>query len=302
MNEKAIWTVKMFEKEQGNWFSVENQTLYVDFMETWSWTIRNIKYMGDEIAGEYGAHGSVVRVDTGTGPKDYYYIGTSHGFETVKAFSILVDGKDQEYRPGAICSGKRIVIRKESNLGPFDHKMEITFPASGDYIVEKHSYKVVENLNERVSFLFAFMHELNNALDQWLAVLAGGKELEGKLRNCGDGKLALESDIKAVTLYSRTMRKGVTFVYPEVYKGARQLESEMSKGTTGHFGSSIVDRKEDNKLYFRPEVKKIGYKLADVFEYSLKVIPFSAEPDEWRDKGKALAVFDKSKQEGRKEF
>ena len=291
MPEEAIWTVKMFQREQGNWFSVESDVLYVDFMEAWSWTIRNIRYMGDEIAGETGAHGSVVRVDTGTGPKDYHYIGTSHGFETVRNFSILVDGKNQKYVLGKTCSGREVVVRKASNLGPLDHQMEITFPASGDCLIEKHSYKVVEDLTGRFTYLFAFMHCNNSALDQWLAVLPDGKELEGKLPNCGDGRLVLESDVKSLILYSQAMRKGVTFVYPQVYKGARQIESEISQGTTGHFGNCIVDRKEDNKLYFRPEVKKMGYRPGDVFEYSLKVIPFSAGAAGWKDKGKELAVF-----------
>ncbi len=294
MVEDPIWTIKTFQRDQGNWFSVESKTLYVDFMETWSWTIRNIRYMGDEIAGETGAHGSVVRVDTGKGPKDYHYIGTSHGFEMVRNFSILVDGKDQEYALGKTCSGRTVVVCKESNLGPFDHQMEITFTASGDCLIEKHSYKVIEYLNERFTYLFAFMHCNNSALDQWLAVLPDGKEFEGKLPNRGDSRLFLERDIKSLTLYSRTMTKGVTFVYPQVYKGARKIESEISQGTMGHFGNCIVDRKKDNKLYFRPEVKGMGYKEGDVFEYSLKVIPFSAEAASWKAKGKELAVFNKS--------
>ena len=293
MAEDAVWTVKTFQRDQGNWFSVESETLYVDFMEAWSWTIRNIKYRGDEIAGEHGAHGSVVRVDTGAGPKDYHYIGTSHGLETVREFSILVDGRERQTTPGKVCSGREVVVRKASNLGPLDHEMEITFAGSGDGLVEKHSYKVAEDLNGRFTYLFAFMHCNNSALDQWLAVPADGKELEGELPNRGDSRLALERDVKSLILYSRAMRKGVTFVYPEAYKGACQIESEISQGTTGHFGNCIVDRKNDNKLYFRPEVKKMGYKPGDVFGYSLRVIPFPAEPDEWRTKGKALAVFDK---------
>ena len=60
----------------------------------------------------------------------------------------------------------------------------------------------------------------------------------------------------------------------------------MKQGATKHFGNSIVDRKNDNKFYFRPEVKDMGYKVGDTFEYSIKVIPFSAEPDEWKIKGK----------------
>jgi len=293
MNEKAIWTVKRFEKEQGNWFSVESDLLYVDFMEAWSWTIRNIRYMGDEIAGEYGAHGSVVRVDTGTGPKDYYYYyGTSHGFETVRECSILVDGKDQEISLGKTCSGREVIVRKESNLGPLDHQMEVTFPAFGDHIIEKHSYTVVEDLNERFSFLFAFMHENSKAFDQWLAVLPDGEELEGELRNRVPGRISLGRDIKSVIFYSSTMKKGATFVYPQIYKGAGRLECEMKEGETKHFGTSIVDMMVGNsKLYFRPEVKGMGYEVGDSFEYRIKVIPFSAEPDEWRDKGKTLAVF-----------
>jgi hypothetical protein len=299
MPEKAIWTVERFEKEQGNWFSVESDVLYVDFMEAWSWTIRNIVYMGDEIAGEYGAHGSVVRVDTGTGPKDYYYYGTSHGFETVRNCSILVDGKEQETSLGKTCSGREVIVRKESNLGPLDHEMEVTFPASGDHITEKHSFTVVEDLNERFSFLFAFMHENSKAFDQWLTVLPDGEELEGELRNRVPGRVSLGRDIKSVIFFSSTMKKGAVFVYPRVYKGAGRLECEMKEGATKHFGTSIVDMMANvgnSKLYFRPEVKGMGYEVGDAFEYRIKVIPFSAEPDEWRAKGKTLAVFDRPKQ------
>ena len=289
MIKDPVWTIKTFRKEQGNWFSVKSNSLYIDFMEEWAWTIRNIRYMGDDIVGESGAHGSVVRMDTGPGPKEYYYIGTSHGHETVKSFSIFVDGKEQQCDSVAIYSGKKVIIRKESNLGPLDHIMEITFPVSGNYIIAKHSYKVVGDLNRGFSFLFAFMHVLNKELIQWFAELECGKHIEGKIPNKCDSRLALESDIKMLILYSQSMKKGVTFVYPEIYKGADKISAEMKLGTTTHFGNSIVDRKNDNKLYFRPEVKEMGYELGDTFEYSVKVIPFSSEPNEWKTIGKSLS-------------
>ena len=290
--EEAAWTIKMFRKDSGNWLSVENKTLYVDFMEEWAWTIRNIRYLGDEIVGEYGAHGSVVRVDTGGGPKDYYYIGTSHGHERVNSSSIVVDGKKQQYKSGSTCYGKEIIIQKESSLGPFDHKMEITFPEKGNYIIEKHSYRVVEDLNERFSFLFAFMHELSTTFDFWLAVLPDWSELEGDQQKRIKGRISLGRDIKSIIFYSSTNTKGVTLVYPRVYKGADKLKVEMKNGSKEHFGTSIVDMNIGNsKLYFRPEVKKMRYKVGDTFEYSIKVVPFSAEPDEWKTKGKKLAVF-----------
>ena len=63
MNGLGMWDVRVFEREGGRWFCLDNGALYVAFMEKWAWTIRNIKHMGDEIVGEYGAHGSVVRME-----------------------------------------------------------------------------------------------------------------------------------------------------------------------------------------------------------------------------------------------
>ena len=51
-----VWTVRMSGEDT---FSVESRNLYVDFSKDQAWTIRNIKYMGQEIVGEYGANGTV---------------------------------------------------------------------------------------------------------------------------------------------------------------------------------------------------------------------------------------------------
>jgi hypothetical protein len=292
MTENAVWSVRAFKKDQENWFSVESEILYVDFMEGWSWTFRNIKYMGkDIIIGEYGANGSVVRVDTGPGPKDYCYHGTSHGLETVKSLSIAADSRSYIYESGMSCSGNEVVIRKESNLGPLDHEAEITFPVSGDHLIEKHSFTVVEDLNKRFSFLFAFMHETDKALYQWSAMLNEGREIEGDLQNRIKGRIGLQSDIKSIIFYGPVEKKGVVYVYPQIYKGAGKIKSEMKNGTSNHFGTSIVDMNIGNsKLYFRPEVKNMGYNVGDTFEYGIKVVPFSAEPDEWKHIGKKRSI------------
>ena len=144
------------------------------------------------------------------------------------------------------------------------------------------------------------MHENSKAFDQWLAVLPDGEELEGELRDTVPGRVSLGRDIKSVIFYSSTMKKGAAFVYPRVYKGAGRLECEMKEGKTKHFGTSISDmmaKVGNSKLYFRPEVKGMGYQVGDGFEYCIKVIPFSAEATGWRDKGRELATFDRSKQE-----
>jgi len=277
----AVWTVRMFDqaggKRPGKRFSVRSEALYVDFNEPCAWTILNIKYHNDEIVGEHGYNGSVASARPKKGSKrKSNWIGTGHGFETVKSLSIVVDGRPYKYKQGDTVSGKTVVIRKESNLGPLDHRSEITLEACGDRIIETHSYKVIEDLSKRFHYLYAFMHCNNNALDQWLAVTEGDKELTGTVGK-GDKSFSLKSDVRVVIFYSEAMKKGVAYVYPEVYKGRDT------------FKNSIWDRKNDNKLYFRPEVKKMGYQLGDTFEYRLTVIPFSAEPGQWKQKGKQLA-------------
>lgn len=65
-------------------------------------------------------------------------------------------------------------------MGPFGHASQITFSQSGNYITEKHSYTVLEDLKKRFRFVYAFMHCNNNALDHWLA-----EELERKRPEIG---------------------------------------------------------------------------------------------------------------------
>jgi len=273
---EVIWTVRMFQKGQQNRFAVENGTMFVDFLEQHAWTIRNIRYGGDEIVGEHGANGTVVNAkpEADAKAKDPW-IGTGHGKEKVQRLAILVDGQERSYQPGGTFSGRVVVIRKLSNLGPLNHVAEITFPVSGDRIIERHIYKVMEDLGQRFNFMYAFMHCNNNSLDQWLALAGDGKELEGRVGQ-GDGKFSLKQDVQAVIFYSAALKKGVVYAYPEVYEGA------------DGFKNAIWDRKGDNKLYFRPAVGK-KYGVGDRFEFRLQVIPFSADPDDWKAQAKELA-------------
>jgi hypothetical protein len=275
-NKDAVWTVKMLAKSQRNRLSVQSKTMYVDLDEKVAWTLRNIKYMGDEIVGVHGYNGSVADAKLRKEDAHARWIGSGHGGEKVKSFLIFVDGKQMQYEPEAEFSGREVITCKQSNMGPLDHKAEIIFPPSGDCIIEKHSYEVPEDLNGNFNSCYVFMHCNNNSLDQWLALLAEGKELEG-VTDKGGADFQLASDIKAIIFYSQAMKKGVAYVYPEVYKGA------------GTFKNSIWDRKNDNKLYFRADVETMGRKVGDTVEYRLKVIPFSAGPDEWKEKGKSEA-------------
>ena len=271
-----VWSVRMSNKQT---LSVESTNLHVDFSRKQAWTIRNIKYMGEEIVGEHGANGCVVNAKPkkGMDPKDPW-IGTGHGKEEVTSFSVLVDNTPHELEAGKPFTCKVIILRKESKMGPLGHNAQITFPESGDCIIEKHSYTVLEDLNKGFNFIYAFMHCNNNALDQWLALLENGKEKEGQAGK-KKNEFSLRRDIKGIIFYSEAMSKGVVYVYPEIYKGADT------------FRNSIWDRAHDNKLYFRPEVLGNNFKVGDKFGFCLKVIPFCAQQTNWKKTGRALAPF-----------
>jgi len=277
MSSNQVWTVRINSVDK---LSVESNNLYVDFSRQQAWTIRNIKYMGQEIVGEHGANGSVVNATPRKGMNQKgHWIGTGHGKEKVTSFTIFVDNIPHEFQKGMTLSGKVITIRKKSIMGPLGHTAQITFPESGACIIEKHSYIVLEDLSERFCFIYAFMHCNNNALDQWVALLGHGKEQEGQVGK-KDNKFSLKQDIERVIFYSEALNKGVVYIYPEIYRGADT------------FKNSIWDRSHDNKLYFRPEVMDKNFKVGDRFEFRLKVIPFSAQRTNWKEIGRTLTGFD----------
>ncbi|MDD2710436.1 MAG: hypothetical protein PHV34_20850 [Verrucomicrobiae bacterium] len=272
------WTAKSLVKGKGNRVEVRNKDLMVDFGEPVAWTICNIRYQDCEIVGEHGYQGTVVNVRLKeAGAKKAGWIGTGHGLEQIKSFAALVNQSNQVLAAGAEYRGGTVAIRKESNIGPFDLVSETLFSATGDHFVERHQYKVLEDLGERFNHLYAFMHCHNNKLTHWLALLGEGKEEQGEAVK-DDNANSLKKDIKAIVFYGPEIQKGVVYVYPEVYEGC----SKPSK-------NFIWDRPKDNKLYFCPEIKRRGYKAGDSFEYAVAVIPFSAGSEDWKTKGRELA-------------
>ncbi|MFC1509419.1 hypothetical protein ACFL60_07030 [Candidatus Omnitrophota bacterium] len=276
LSSAQVWTVRMVDEDS---LSVESTNLHVDFSKDQAWTIRNIRYMGREIVGEYGANGTVVSAEPRKelNTTDRWH-GTGHGKEDVSDYTVFVDSIPHEFRAGMTFSGSEIMLRKESTMGPLGHTAQITFPASGDHFIEKHAYSVLEDFEERFYFVYAFMHCNTNALDQWLALLGGGKEQEGKAGK-QDKSFSLKQDIKGIIFYSEALGTGVVYEYPEVYRGADP------------FRNSIWDREHDNKLYFRPDIRVEDFKTGDRFEFSLKVTPFSAQQTNWKETGRSLAGF-----------
>ena len=266
----ARWRVEA----KGGTVTVTDGELYVGFRQSTAWTMARIKYRDKQLVGPHGSQGTVLTLGKN-------FVGTGHGGEVVHRFFIRSDGKEyepKEQEPMTF-AGREIAVIKESTIGPFHHVAEILFPETGEGILYRYRYRIDQSLDE-FGRMYAFMHCVENDFKNYLAVLPDSSPEEGQVDK-EDGKFVLKKDVKAVVYYSKAAGMGMAFVYPEVYLGAASTKDLVS--------NMIWDRKNDNKLYFNAAIREKGYGVGDEFEYRLKFIPFTAEPDQWKAVGLELA-------------
>jgi hypothetical protein len=266
-----VWDVQIDQERAGLRLTCRSKQLTVDFTEQQAWTLGHIVYRDKELVGQYGANGSVVNARPRPGDEvQDPWIGTGHGREEIRELQLVIDGRPREIEAGAAYAGRAVLLRKRSGLGPLDHEAEIALSPEGNRLTERHAYRVVEPLDERFNFVYAYMHCNRNALRRWLAVVADDRRLEGRAGR-GDREFQLRRDIRAIAFYSPEDEVGVAYVYPQLYQGARK------------FRHSIWDRPADNKLYFRPEVSAERYEAGDRFDFVLSVVPFAADEAQWKE-------------------
>ncbi|MBT3374721.1 MAG: hypothetical protein HN742_31700 [Lentisphaerae bacterium] len=272
--EAPQWRVRTVRDRKPEHVCIDNGVIYVSLNRGQAWTIAQVTYKRDELVGQYGANGTVSACAKGLwGGDKSGWVGTGHGGEIIESFHLIVDGKMHEYSSGVSLAGREVTTRKVSKLGPFRHTAEITFPASGDCLVEKHSYAVIEDAAGFKS-MYAFMHCMNKTIKDWSAVLAEGGSKEGRAAD-GLGKFVLQEEFKSLACWGDANRKGVVYIYPEIYAGGDS------------FKNSIWDRKRDTKLYLRPQIPSL--EIGSHFSFSVKLVPFEAGPEDWRERGRELA-------------
>jgi len=113
-----------------------------------AWTIYEIHYAGELLAGATGHYGTVLI------PKGGNWIGTGHsegGREIVHSLRLTVDGRDCAVEPGATVEGRRIELTKSSTIHKFaaTHTITVT-DASGDLVAifQGLAYRKKESLAE----------------------------------------------------------------------------------------------------------------------------------------------------------
>ncbi len=269
LQKEAEWRVEV----KGGITMVTGGNIRVDFRRSTAWTIARIVYRGVQIVGPHGSQGTVI-----TWNKNF--VGTGHGGEVVHKFIVRCNGTESQItgQEAITIVGQEIAVIKESTLGPFQHKAEIIFPKNGQYLLYRYHYQIKQSLDD-FGLMYAFMHCVENQFKDYLAILPDNSILEDRADK-EDGRFVLKRDAKAVVYYSQDNKIGIAFVYPQVYQGAISSKDFIS--------NMIWDRKSDNKLYFNAAIREKGYKVGDEFEYHLKVVPFTAEPDQWKSIGKKL--------------
>ncbi|MDD4016899.1 MAG: hypothetical protein PHV28_03035 [Kiritimatiellae bacterium] len=267
-----VWHVAMTTGKAGQMLTVSNGVLSVTVSEKVSWTIREIRSGGTLLVGAFGANGAVASVKTAARlpeAKDGW-MGTGHGFETVSGYTVALDGKPVELKPGETAGAQVVTLTKASNIGPLDQVAVIRFPETGDRMIEATRFTANRTLADSLNFVYAYMHCNDNALTEWRAWLDQEKTLDGACVK-DDQSYGLQKEVRAVALFAPGAGKGLVYVYPEVYPGDPK-------------GNFFWDRKRDNKLYFRPKIPgAIGLK-DDTCAYQLTVMPFSTVSEDWREK------------------
>lgn len=273
-----VWHVAMTTGKTGQMLTVSNDVLSVTLSEKFFWTIREIRSGGTLLVGAFGANGAVANVMPAArlpAAKDGW-MGTGHGFETVGSYTVALDGKPVGLKPGETVGAQVVTLTKASNIGPLDQVAVISFPETGDRMIETTRFTANRPLADSLNFVYAFMHCNENALTDWRAWLDPLKTLDG---NCvkDDQSHGLQKEVRAVALFGPKVGKGLVYAYPEVYPAGPQ-------------GNFFWDRKRDNKLYFRPKIPGVIGLKGDTCTYQLTVMPFSAVSADWQDKaGKIVA-------------
>ncbi len=208
-------------------------------------------------------------------------IGTVHGGEAVTGLCLEVDGQEVPIMSGGrlVCAvgtrwqGRRIVFRKQSLLGPFDHEASFDFSAAGPKLTIRHRFTANPEMarGHFAGYRYTFMFMMPEAMDRWLVVAADGRAEEQILPPEAKAGQLINRPFKALVCYAPAWQTGIAYVYPQAYAGSNHLDVRPGK-----------DRK------FRASLFADHYEAGQTVEYQLQVEPFAARAKQWPAIGTTL--------------
>lgn len=281
--------VTFYTVEKNELLAVSNREFTVIFNQNWAWTLSSIMFKGKKINTATGATGTVIHwINPETGKLDW--AGTGHGRETVEAVDLIVDGITNRlvvggknvYDQTKKINGQKISLVKQSVIGPISHEARFDLPATGNYYIVTQRYHFNESVDAgRFEGGYTFMQMMPRTMNEWLALADNGSMQTGRIDVAAidaDEKSKITSiqwgSIKALVCYSLEWRTGIAYAYAKEYPGKNNIHQRPRKDIK-YYGSLMTN---------------ICYNAGDKLEFRLKIVPFEAKPNEWKEKGKALAM------------
>jgi len=243
--------------EQG-FMTVETERLKVIFQAESAWTIDEIHYRGEQLAGPTGHYGTVLI------PQGGQWIGTGHsegGREIVHTLKLTVDGQETPVQVGTTLEGHEIVLTKTSTIHKFAATHTITI--TDDEIVERAQLKATED--HALSRMYLFMHCWPKETTKWLAELPDGETIEGALvSQKGHG---VDRDTRWVAQYLPDRNLGMLCYTPKV-------------ATTDTSKSFIWDEERYHKYYVQHN-EAMSFAAGDELDFTMVVKVVPEETGDW---------------------
>ena len=210
--------------------------------------------------------------------------GTGHGGEVLRSVALILDGKPWPivqdgkavYQLDAVAAGKTVTLRKDSVIGPFDHQAVFEFREGAPGYLVTHRFTVNADMAKGHfnGYMYDFMHMMPLSFKDFLVDLGGGKEWEKGNVDADGGKqdLLIDEPWKAMAAYSAELKAGVICTYPQVYDGKNHIYARGGK----------------DKKFRASHVKSEGWTPGDSVEFKMRLTPFNATPEEWKDKARQI--------------
>ncbi|MBM4082481.1 MAG: hypothetical protein FJ278_22440, partial [Planctomycetes bacterium] len=194
-----------------------------------SWTIRSVQYQGTQVIIPAGGQGAVIM------PKGGQWVGSAmrpEVTEPVKSLEVLADGVAVTLAGASQVKGEKVIVRKQSQLGGFEHSAETTFEK--DRIVQKHAFAATEDM--QLQNFYAFIYSFTTAGRAWAA-----QPLDGALRT---GAFKGEGHVPGATCewmaqYDAASQKGALVYFQTPFAGPGAL-------------TAYWDTKSYHKLFAQP--------------------------------------------------
>lgn len=243
--------------EQG-FFTLQTASYQVIFQAESAWTIDEIHYGGEPLAGPTGHYGTVLVPEGGK------WIGTGHtegGREIVHSVKLTVDGQETPIQVGTAVEGHDIELIKTSTIHKFDATHAITI--KDDEIVERAQLTATEDHD--LSIMYLFMHCWPSETTKWIAELPDGEIIEGLLES--DKDHAVDQDARWVAQYHPDRNLGLLCYTPKI------ATTETSK-------SFIWDQEHYHKYYVQHN-RGMSFAEGDELDFTMVVKIVPGETGDW---------------------